>query len=181
MALVAFGPVLFPTPLSFNGITPAFRAILLDATAEKLAVITHAPQTGTLDGFELLLGTVGQAPASGLRFSFQDVSLTTGDPDGTADQFRTVTAGITSDTWLVSGLVTDDGSDTGVKRIVTQGDRLACVVEFASWDTGDSVNFNMLDVSGNNVFNTPENYVAHYIPISWTQPNCVLGIALKYE
>ena len=116
---------------------------LIDASTEKACCIFRVPVTGTLDGFEVLLGTVTQAPASGLKFSFQDVDVSSvpGVPDGTADQSSTVTVGITSNAWLASGTMT---------RSVTRGDILACVIEYASWASGDSLNITRrsgLDIS----------------------------------
>src|SRR3990167_6931370 len=80
-----------------------FSSFLLDAAGEKFAVIGVAPKTGNLDSFEFCLGTVTQAPVNGLLCSFQDLDLTTGHPDGTADQSKTVTAGLTTGAWVAPG------------------------------------------------------------------------------
>ena len=80
---------------------PAFVGLTIDGAAEKVAVFFQVPKTGTLDAFEFRLGTVTQAPTNGLRCSFQDLSATTGFPDGTQDQYRDVTSGLTQDTWIV--------------------------------------------------------------------------------
>lgn len=136
MALQAVkGALLYPPIIRTTGYTVQ----LIDATAEKVAMVFQVPKTGTLDKAEFLLGAVTQAPASGLKVSFQDVSLVNGDPDGTVDQYRTVTTGLTANAWVAPGLMTADGTDTGAKRSVTQGDYLAVVVEFAAWATGDSL------------------------------------------
>lgn len=136
----------FVTPnwnnLAENG--NAFGGQTIDAAAERVAFAVPVPKTGTLKGVGFRLGTVTQAPASGLKVSFQTIDLVTGDPPEptAADQFRTITAGLTANTWVdttATGLMTSDGTDTGVKRSVTQGQHIAVVIEFASFAAGDSL------------------------------------------
>lgn len=143
---------------------------LLDASGEKAMCILRVPATGTLDGFEVLLGTVTVAPASGLTFSFQDVDVSAvpGVPDGTADQSSTVTAGITTGGWLASGTMT---------RSVTRGDILACVIDFASFAAGDSLNIRRqtgLD------FVSTMPYSGLYTG-SWAMQTGGLAMALRYS
>lgn len=120
----------------------AFNAKLIDASAEKVAFLFQAPKAGTLDGFQFGLGTVGTAPSSGLKCSFQDPDASNGDPDGTADEYRVVTSGLTSNTWVDPGILSSDGTDGGTKRTVTRGQWLYAVIEFESFDAGDSLNIN---------------------------------------
>lgn len=123
-------PVYWP-PQNDAGLTLTNRTI--DASGEKvLAGMFRAPVTGTLDGFGIKLGTVTQAPANGLKFSFQDAdtSAVPAVPDGTADQSNVVTAGITSGSWLDSGTLS---------RSVTKGDVVCSVVEFSSFLSGDNL------------------------------------------
>ena len=120
---------------------------VIDASAEKFAFVFRVPKTGTLDKFEFKLGAVTFNAASVLRCSFQDVSLTDGNPDGTQDQFRDMTS-LSANAWNVPGLITSDGSDTGTKRSVTAGDLLSVVFEFQTFTAADSVVIQTINVSG---------------------------------
>lgn len=118
---------------SFNGLNP------VDASGEKSGWIIQCPKDGVLNRVGFRLSTVAQAPVNGLTVSFQDVGAS-GVPDGTQDQTRLVPQGdIVSNTFVTTGLITSDGTDTGAKRTVTQGELLAIVVEFASFATGDNI------------------------------------------
>lgn len=120
--------------------TPGFAAgDTLDADGEKATYIFFVPRTGTVQAVGFRLGTVTQAPGNGLRVSFQDVTAT-GNPDEVQDQFRDVTSGLTTDTWVTTGLITSDGTDNGSKRSVTRGTLLAVVIEFTSFTAGDNLN-----------------------------------------
>lgn len=180
MALVALGGrTWFPAIGHIAG--TALVAVLIDATAEKVAIVFQVPKTGTLDQFEFRLGTVGVAPVNGLKCSFQDVSLTTGDPDGTIDQFRTVTAGLTSNAWVVPGLITSDGTDTGTKRSVTRGDYLACVIEFASFIAAESLNIAAWGNRTSAGQDQSATFVDHFTA-AWAKLNSTAPlIALKYN
>jgi len=123
----------------------------LTAAAHKLCVLIHAPKDGTLHSFEVCLGIVTQAPADGLKFSFQGIA-NSGGPDNTIDQFRVVTAGITTGAWLAPpGPLTDDGTDEGDRRVVSAGEGFACVIEFESFDASDSLAFG---TSNESIFNS---------------------------
>lgn len=156
------------------------NSFLLDASGEKVAFIFQVPKTGTLDKFELLLRTVTQAPANGLKFSFQDLNTTTtGNPDGTIDQYRVVTSGITSNAWLAPGLMTSDGTDTGTKRSVTRGDWLCCVVEFESFAASDSLN---IGAWGHAASGLASRYQVQHFTTSWSKSGTTHPIlALKYD
>lgn len=146
MALVAIvGGLWIPYAPAFAATAPAFTSKLMDASAEGVAAIIEVPKTGTLDKFEWLAGTVTLNANSQIRSSFQDVSLTTGAPDGTVDQFRnTAGSGISTNTWTVPGLITSDGTDTGAKRSVTRGGFLACVIDYSTFTAGDVLNVQTL-------------------------------------
>ena len=104
--------------------------LLIDAAGEKAAFVFQAPKTGTLGkvGFRTGTVTTGQT----LKVSFQDLDAN-GNPDGTADQYRTVAVVDTDDNkYFLTGLITSDGTDGGTKRAVTKGDILAAVIEFDS-------------------------------------------------
>lgn len=106
-------------------------SMLIDASGEKAAAIFRVGKTCTLAKVRIYFGTVNTA--RDVKVSFQDVSLTTGDPDGTPDQYRVIpTASIAASTWVLTGAMTDNGADGGNKRSVTKGDLLAIVAEFDS-------------------------------------------------
>lgn len=105
----------------------------------RVAAIFRVPKTGTLDWFEWGQQLNGNTPDNGVRFSFQDVN-SSGNPDNTEDQFRTITSGFANGAWLVPpGVMTNDGTNGGSKRSVTRGDLLACVVRFENFVASDSI------------------------------------------
>jgi hypothetical protein len=129
------------------GRTPIFSAaapssgspFALSASAQVQGVVLQVPKTGTLDKFEFMMSAVANNPINGIRLSFRDIAAD-GFPDATNDQFRDIPTGsIAAGTWMVPGLMTDDGTDTGVKRSVTKGDWLGCLVGFVSFVGGNSV------------------------------------------
>lgn len=180
MALQAI-PGGFFLPSIFISIGPpnvSGTQLLFDAAGERSAFIFQAPETGTINTVEFLTGTVSINAASVVRVSLQDVSLTTGDPDGAQDQFRDVLgSAITSTTWIQPGLLTDDGTNGGNKRTVNRGDLLSLVIEFQSFTAGDSVNI----LGANNPSTTTQNQSYQYgdsFSASWAKqsPNPILAI-----
>lgn len=141
MALTANAGSLLPDPPMAYVDQPynTSTGTLIDASGEKAGVCFIVPKSGTLDGVELLLGNVTQAPASGIRLSFQDNDNATGLYDGTQDQYRDVTTGLSSSAWIASGVMDHNGSGSGNKRSVTQGELLWLVMEFVSFSSGDSI------------------------------------------
>lgn len=134
MALQTITPLPYPEILSIahaQGGNAYSAALAMDAAGEKVAFIFTIPKSGTLDTVEIQFGTV--TTAKDLKVSFQDVSLVNGDPDGNIDQFRVIPlASISSGGVAETGLITSDGTDTGTKRSVTQGDKIAIVIAFDS-------------------------------------------------
>jgi len=173
-----YGGLWIPAPVPFNTATPSFTSMLIDASGEKVALIIQVPRTGTLDQFEFRIGSSIQLPTNGLKCSFQDVSLTTGDPDGTIDQYRVVT-GLSANSWVIPGLMTSDGTDGGTKRNVARGDLLACVIEFQSFNLLDVVNVSALDLSSTAFMGSPP-YSDHFT-LSWAKQKNGLVMALKYD
>lgn len=172
----AWIPHIYPT----GGL--AFLSLLMDASAEKVACVFRVPKTGTLDKFEFRVGTVSINAASQVRCSFQDVSATNGDPDGTQDQYRNIAgSSFASNTWMVPGLLTSDGTDTGTKRSVTQGQLLAAVIEYATFTAADSVNVNTSNVPSVAVHLALQSYPDLYTT-SWAKKNDqAIVLALKYD
>lgn len=131
-----------------GGAGPAAAATLLDATADRWAVVFTAPKTGTLDKVRIRLGTVSIAGSSTVLVSFQDVDATTGNPDGTEDQFRQIPNGsLTSNTSVLTGKITSDGTDSGSSRSVTRGDLLAVVARIDTFTAADQVNINNISAT----------------------------------
>lgn len=184
MALITIpGGFWFPRLPEHSASTPSFTTgDVLDADGEKDAYILRVPRTGTLKAVGFRLGTVTQAPTNGLRVSFQDVSLTTGDPDEATDQFRDVTSGLTTGAWVTTGLITDDGTDTGVKRSVTRGALLAVVVEFASFSAGDNLGvYARASVNTIGSGAVGHAYNTHKTGGTWAKNRGALNLALQYD
>lgn len=181
MALISVvGGLWIPNPIQFGVSTPGFTSLLMDASGERVAFCGVVPKTGTLDKFEFRVGTVAVAAGSQVRASFQDVSLTNGDPDGTQDQFRdTAGSSFSSNSWIVPGLITSDGTDTGTKRSVTRGDLIACVIEYQTFTTGDSINVSALDLGSA----TSEGRYSYsdLFTASWAKQFDPLCAVLKYD
>jgi hypothetical protein len=161
MALVTVpGGLWIPEPAG-GAEYPAFDNHLIDADGEKVAVIFRAPKTGTLDRFEFRLGAVTQAPASGLKCSFQNIALATGHPDEVVDENATVTAGLTANTWVNPG-------SFSAGRAVTRGDLVAAVIEFATFGAGDSLQISIFTASS---FTAPTSvaYPDHKTAGAWAK------------
>jgi hypothetical protein len=148
MAMTDFSPVWLPaSPATLNG-NLSLAAYLLNASGERAWFVIQCPKAGTLDWFEYRTSTVVDNPDNGMQSSFQTVDPATGFPDGVVDQFRDVTAAFASNTWITPpGVMTDDGTNTGVKRTVTRGEWLACVINFVSFTAGDAINIAVLAVN----------------------------------
>jgi hypothetical protein len=132
------GPVYWP-PIdnpAANGQAPTIATFALDASGEKLAYIVTIWKPGILHKVYFRTATV--ATGDTLKVSFQNVDDTTGDPDGTPDQYRTIVVGNGDDNVaLQTGILSSDGTDNGTKRTVVAGERLAIVFEFDSFVAGN--------------------------------------------
>ena len=140
------GGFFWGTPVPHANAAPTLLVGTMNAAADRRAFIFTVPRDGVLNRVEFRLGTVTNNPDNGLRISFQNIDAA-GDPDGTEDQFRVIAGPFASDTWITPGLITSDGTDTGTKRTVAAGDRLAVVIQFESFVAGDSVNIDRLDMN----------------------------------
>lgn len=188
MAIVTIpGGLWIPNSMLSLGAEPSFASAgTISSGIIFAAAIVQVPKAGTLDQFEVRQQSNGTPPTNGIRFSFQDVTAT-GDPDNTDDQFRDVLAGFGSGVWLAPpGPITSDGTDTGVKRIVTRGEYLACVIKLPSFVAGN-VAFSVVNVASSteNVQNTRlNNYWATTANSggTWTKVTATgINIALKYD
>lgn len=110
--------------------------ILLDAPGEKMAVILRAPKAGDLAKVWFRTGTVTTGDT--LKVSFQTVDDATGFPDEVVDQYRTVVIADANDnTGFLTGIISSDGTDGGVKRTVTKNEKFAVVFEYNSYVAGN--------------------------------------------
>lgn len=182
MSIVAFndGPV--PHPSIYGTLaqgTTAHSPVLMDAAAEKVAHILYAPKAGTLTrvGFRTATVTVGDT----LRVSFQGINPATGDPDGVISHFRNVVVGNADDNlWFATGLITTDGTDGGALKTVTRGERLAIVIDYASYVAG---NLNIATLSqglnGNTYVGTV--YIDYFTSFWSKLPSITPTLALQYN
>jgi hypothetical protein len=111
---------------------PGSQSKQINADGEKVAFILRIAKGGTLNKVGFRIGTAPDV-SDDLKVSFQNVSG--GDPDEVIDEFRTITP--VANSWILTGIMSDDGTDVGVKRTVTKGDLLAVVIEFDSFTTGN--------------------------------------------
>jgi hypothetical protein len=125
-----------PSPGTSGALT--LTSVTLNASGDRLAFVIQCPKAGVLDQFEFRTAAVSNNPDNGIRLSFQTINLANGDPDGTQSQFRDITGALAANTWQVPGLMTSDGTDTGVKRTVVAGELLGCVVDFVTFVASDS-------------------------------------------
>lgn len=176
------GGLWIPRPVS-HGATPSYSSFLLDTNVKKCAVIFEVPETGTLDKAEFRSGAVTINAASVMRASFQTVSGANGDPSGTQDQFRDITQpNFPANTWIVPGLMTSDGTDTGTKRSVTRGQVMALVVEYSTFTAADTANIVGVAnaVGGADLIGRP--YIDFNGTGAFVHQNAAIGVmALKYN
>ena len=149
MAIQQLNGVFVPVPPVRSSAAPnAYENadFTMNASGDRMGFVIRVPKTGTLHSFEFRTGTVSNNPDNGLRLSFQDISLTTGNPDGVVDQFCDLTGTISSNSWQTPpGPLTDDGTSGGVKRSVTSGDLLGCVIDFVSFTAGDALQISNIE------------------------------------
>lgn len=140
MALIACHDFRWPDEwFNINTANYSNNEFTMNASGDRIAVVLQVPKTGTLEQFEFRVATVTNNPDNGIRLSFQDISLTTGNPDGTQDQFCDIPGPLVANTWTAPpNALTNDGTGGGVKRSVTQGDLLGCVIDFVTFVASDS-------------------------------------------
>lgn len=110
----------------------------MDADGEGFAAMFHIRKAGTIEAFEFQTGLVAQAPGNGLRVNIEGAD-TDHEPDGVEAAYRVITTGFDNYAWMESGILSDDGTDTGNKKTVAVGDHIACTVKFESFTAGDDV------------------------------------------
>ncbi|HXG17179.1 MAG TPA: hypothetical protein VNK50_13085 [Calidithermus sp.] len=164
MALVTIpGALVIPDNYWPQVSAPTTTSVTLSAGTHRAAMIVRVPRAGTLDGFEWMCAFHTLSGAT-VRHSFQDVDLSTGNPDGVVDQFRTFLP--TSGAWVNPGALTADGTDGGAKRTVARGDLLACVIDFTAFGSGSG----QLVVRSLGIASSAVNqWVATFNGTSWTK------------
>lgn len=123
-----------PSDATFNLNTDDTREWIIPFIVQKAGTID---EVAFLTGDDFTLNA-----ASVLRISLQDMVAVPGFfNDGTADQYRDIDDSVWTgaNTWISSGLLTDDGTDGGIKRTVSYGDRLCIVIKHQTFTSGDSL------------------------------------------
>jgi len=182
MAMIVPPGGLWYVPPLTAGTASSFVGTTINAAGEKVAACFRVPKSGVLNRCEFVVGTVGNNPDNGLRVSFQDLDAS-GHPDGTQDQFRTMAGPFVGNTWQTPGLMTSDGTDTGIKRTVVAGDRIALVVEFESFVASDSIDIRRYPLLGADGTGEMEYYSDEFITGAWVRPTSTPGmipLALEY-
>lgn len=86
----------FPWPLhnlwrsGATAYTLATTTVTIDASTDRIALVFQAPKTGSLDRMEFRVA--GGTALQDIRCGWQDVDLTTGDPDGAYDEYADVSS-----------------------------------------------------------------------------------------
>lgn len=168
-----------PLPINpFENLFDSNYLTLLQGTSTRVMFTFFAPVSGVLDEIEFQMDASGANSATTLKVSFQD--LDSNDlPDGVADQYRIIEVGDFL-SWVAPGLMTSDGTDGGTKRTVTRGQKLACVIEFDTPNTGDNISIGSLLLSDDTTRRGPGGG-GNYVGGSWSRVNIVTSAALRYE
>jgi hypothetical protein len=135
MALVDIGHIRYPyTPRGLYDLnTDTLSNSHMNDATDNIAWVIQITKAGTLEQIHCRTATVGGDQT--LRVSFQELDAN-GKPDGTDVEWRDVAVLAAEDKTIIqSGIITDDGTDTGVKRVVAVGDRFAVVFAMPAWTT----------------------------------------------
>ncbi len=123
------GGLYVPTLLRLQtttGPTTAFVTITQASSPRTICAVVTVPASGDLNGFQWFCQAFSNTGGNTLWQAFQDIDAT-GLNDGTSDQF--IEANPTGAGWRVLGTpMTSDGTATGTKRTVVEGQQLACVI-----------------------------------------------------
>lgn len=182
MAITTLGPHYLPSFIESNAdsLSPSLSGITLNASGDRMGFVVTCPKAGTLDKFEFKTGSVTNNPDNGIRLSFQSIDAATGFPDTTQDQWSDITGTLAANTWQVPAVMTDDGTTGGVKRTVTAGEQIACVIDFVSFVASDSFQIDCLSVNTNNVYNQ-QYYTADASNGTYVKSGLRPNLALKYD
>ncbi|MGE0225471.1 MAG: hypothetical protein AB7S57_19540 [Acetobacteraceae bacterium] len=149
---------------------------LNQTSRQRICCVFKAPKAGTIS--RVIFGVSLATAVVDVRLSFQD--LTSGNPDGTEDQFRDhLAADFTINTVFRSGILSHDGTDGGTQRVVTHGQSLAVVLRW----TGSPGATAQLQWTGPEGTPTPAQnqcYQGNYNGTSWSKQVLTPRIALEY-
>ena len=164
-------PKFCPNPRNYG--SHAFSAPTIQASNTKVGMLFQIPKSGTLDKFEWRTAPSVSINASSVyRCSFQDQNASRG-PDGTQDEYRDIAGSVFSaNSWIVPGLMTSDGTDSGTKRSVSKGDLLWAVIEPQTFTAGDR-----LDIARATAHAATSEYQGHQCPGGFPQINAYNGSA----
>ena len=141
MSIVAVEKFLLAPP-GLEGVASSDNDVNLSAADHRIAHVFTVTKSGILDKFEFAINPVGATVdnASVIRVSFRAVVAATGEPAGAIDQYRDILgSAISPGIWLSPGLMTSDGTDSGVKRTVTRGDLMCIVIEYQTFTASDNL------------------------------------------
>lgn len=159
---------LFAFPSTENLHVTGTGSQALTASTHIVGFLVQAPVTGTINGIKFRTGTVTTGDT--LRVSFQAVDVATGNPNGTAAQYRSITIANADDNVSVSsGLITSDGTDLGTKRSVTQGDWFFVCFDYPSYVAGS------MQIANITYTNNIQSYQSYYNGSTWTKTASVSG------
>jgi hypothetical protein len=140
----------WPYPIIWAGASPGLVNIdTADAAAEKIAMVGRVFTKDSVQkairriGFRwgsVMAVTAGGTPTA-VRVSLQDPSVTTAYPDETQDEYYDMVNGtddLTAITWVETGNLSAD-------RTVNNGDLLAIVWEFQTFNAGDAFTLSGVD------------------------------------
>lgn len=145
----------------------------MTASTHRTAFIGTIPRTGTINSVGFRFGAITKGATTALTVSLQDVDLANGPPgrpDGTQDQTGTVSAAsITANTWTTVSL--------GTSRSVTVGDLIAVVIEYSTFNAGDSIAISQIG----SIINWGSAHVATFDGTTWTRHDSVGNLILGYS
>ncbi len=162
----------------------------LNATGKKVALVFRIEKAGTLEGVEFGTGSdILINAASTIRVAFQNVNAS-GQPDGTDDEYRDLLGSSLTPggfVWEDSGIMSANGTDGGVKRVVARGDVLAIVFDYSAFTAADVFSVRelrpaVLSVAAPQAMPLPQTpYMLIHDGASWTLGGRnPMSIALRY-
>jgi hypothetical protein len=183
MRKVPGGGLWVPYPISFRNAIPEISDSLplsIDEEYTKAAFTFVCPSSGELDMFEFYCNVNTADPATTLKCSFQDLDADD-FPDGMADYYRIITINDFPSAWIQPGIISSDGTDTGTKKTVVRGQKIACVVEFQTSDPADVMYLGAVPLSYDTVRRSNMGSCLHNSG-GWSRDVSNMAVAtLKYE
>ena len=171
--MTSVGAVLyFPDHITGGGSTPAYLALLLDASGEQAGAVVQAPKTGAVRKIHWRTMAVTTPTDTDVRL--ETVSASTGKPSGSLFGTNTngtqISGNITANTWMTTTLTADAS--------VTVGDMLAIVIA----PTG-SPNFEVARLSSSIVIGQQLTYTILKSGGTWgsVSGNAAPVVALEYS